>query len=51
MGYSLASWEVMRALRLRTNRRPKEVSIMREIEIKPVPVKREERRTGGLLYK
>ncbi|MEU9484734.1 hypothetical protein AB0D83_13885 [Streptomyces decoyicus] len=29
------------------NRRPKGVSIMREIEIKPVPVKREERRTSA----
>lgn len=29
----------------------KEVSSMREIEIKPVPVQREERRTGAFLHK
>lgn len=47
LGYPLVSWEVMRAFELRTNRKPKEVSTMREIEIKPVPVKREERRTSA----
>lgn len=36
----------MGAFGLRMNRKPREVSIMREIEIKPVPVQREERRTS-----
>ncbi|MFI0980744.1 hypothetical protein ACH4SP_27505 [Streptomyces sp. NPDC021093] len=41
----------MRAFGLRTTRKPKEVSIMREIEIKPVAVKREERRTSAFSKK
>ncbi|WP_328692107.1 hypothetical protein OG879_37380 [Streptomyces caniferus] len=47
LGSSLASWEVMHAFTLPSNRKSKEVSIMREIEIKPVPVEREERRTSA----
>ncbi|WP_406204049.1 hypothetical protein [Streptomyces decoyicus] len=47
LGYPLVSWEVVGAFGLRTNRKPREVSIIREIEIKPVPVKREERRTSA----
>ncbi|MCB5911431.1 hypothetical protein [Streptomyces pinistramenti] len=49
VGYSLVPWEVtgrLGSVRKR-KRRPKEASIMREIEIKPVPVKREERRTSA----